>query len=393
MKWYIIAGEASGDLHGSNLMKGLYAEDPRCDIRFWGGPLMDAVYREHQSGEGLVRDYKAGAVMGFSQIFLHLRKFASRFRDCCEDISKWAPDAVILIDYPGFNFRVAEYAHKHGFKVFYYIAPKVWASRESRVRKLKAWVDRLFIVFPFETEYFSRKGVPFVYKGNPLIDAVDSSPALHEPREDFLRRLSLEDKPFIALLAGSRMNEISFMMPVLMEFADSMRALPEYRDWDFIIAGAPSRKMEDYAPYIGDRKDFVHVVFGESYGILRHSRAAVVNSGTASLEACLIGTPQVVGYGGSFFNYVVARQIIKVDYISLGNLILGKKAFHELLQYYCTAENLVSEVRRLVEDEEYRSGMLEDYARIREALGSRGASALVAKSMIEELNNLKTITP
>ena len=385
MKWYIIAGEASGDLHGSNLMRGLYAKDPECDIRFWGGSLMDSVYKEHQSGNGLVEDYKAGAVMGFSQIFLHLRKFAGRFGDCCKDIVAWNPDAVVLIDYPGFNFRVAEFAHKRGFKVFYYIAPKVWASRESRVKKLKAWVDKLFIVFPFEKEYFSRKGVSFIYKGNPLIDAIDSSPALSEDRETFFSRSGIPDRPFISLLAGSRGGEISFMMPVLMDFADRLRAIPAYSGYHFIIAGAPSRSMDDYLPYIKGREGYVHVVFGEAYAVMRHSEAAVINSGTASLEACLIGTPQVVGYGSHSFNYTIAKHILKVDFISLGNLILGKKAFRELLQYYFTPENLVMEVRRLIEDEEYRSGMLADYARIRDALGSKGASEAVAKAMIEEI--------
>ena len=203
MKYYIIAGEASGDLHGSNLMKGIYAEDPQADIRFWGGALMDAVYHAHQQGTGLVQDYNAGAVIGFSQIILHLGAYANRLRRCGEDILRFAPDVVILIDYPGFNFRVAEFAHKRGLKVFYYIAPKVWASRENRVKKLKKYVDKLFIVFPFEIPYFTRKGVDFIYKGNPLIDAIDQSEALRESREAFLERNHLPDAPFIAILAGS----------------------------------------------------------------------------------------------------------------------------------------------------------------------------------------------
>ena len=207
MRYYIIAGEASGDLHGSNLMRGLYAEDPEADIRFWGGGLMDAVYKEHQQGTGLVKDYKDGAVIGFTQILLHVRAFAKRFTDCTTDILRWKPDVVILIDYPGFNFRVAEFAHKAGFKVFYYIAPKVWASRESRVKKLKAFVDKLFIVFPFEIPYFTEKGVDFIYKGNPLIDAIDNSEAFKETREEFLAKTGLPDRPMIALLAGSRNGE------------------------------------------------------------------------------------------------------------------------------------------------------------------------------------------
>lgn len=385
MRYYIIAGEASGDLHGSNLMRGLYAEDPQADIRFWGGDRMDEVFREHQQGTGLVKDYKDGAVMGFTQILLHARAFVRRFSNCTADIAAWNPDVVILIDYPGFNFRVAEYAHKAGFKVFYYIAPKVWASRESRVRKLKEYVDRLFIVFPFEIPYFTRKGVGFIYKGNPLIDAVDNSRAMTEDRAAFLSRTSQPDTPYIALLAGSRSGEISSMMPVFMEYADRMHSLPDYSSYRFIVAGAPSRTMGDYSGYIGDR-DYVSVLFGETQSVMRFAEAAVVNSGTASLECALIGTPQVVAYRSSAVNYVIAKAIIKVRFISLGNLILDRFCFRELIQDYFTPENVLYEVRRLIEDTDYREEMERGYQEIREALGGKGASAAVAKSMIEELS-------
>lgn len=385
MRYYIIAGEASGDLHGSNLMRGLYAEDPQADIRFWGGGRMDEVFRKHQQGTGLVKDYKDGAVMGFTQILLHARAFVRRFSDCTADIAAWNPDVVILIDYPGFNFRVAEYAHKAGFKVFYYIAPKVWASRESRVRKLKEYVDRLFIVFPFEIPYFTRKGVGFIYKGNPLIDAVDNSRAMTEDRAAFLSRTSQPDTPYIALLAGSRSGEISSMMPVFMEYADRMHSLPDYSSYRFIVAGAPSRTMGDYSGYVGDR-DYVSVLFGETQSVMRFAEAAVVNSGTASLECALIGTPQVVAYRSSAVNYVIAKAIIKVRFISLGNLILDRFCFRELIQDYFTPENVLYEVRRLIEDTDYREEMERGYQEIREALGGKGASAAVAKSMIEELS-------
>lgn len=384
MRYYIIAGEASGDLHGSNLMRGLYAEDPEADIRFWGGGLMDAVYNEHQSGTGLVKDYKDGAVIGFTQILIHARAFAKRFTDCTTDILRWKPDVVVLIDYPGFNFRVAEFAHKAGFKVFYYIAPKVWASRESRVKKLKAFVDKLFIVFPFEIPYFTKKGVDFVYKGNPLIDAIDNSDAFKETREEFLVKTGLPDRPMIALLAGSRNGEISTMMPTFMAFADKLHALPEYSGYRFVVAAAPAHSEADYAKYIGGR-EYVSVVFGQSYAVMRHAKAAVVNSGTASLECALIGTPQVVAYKGSSVNFMIAKSIIKIQYISLGNLILDRICFRELLQYYFTPDNVLNEVRRMIEDEEYRSAMLSGYQEIRDALGGEGASAAVARAMIEEL--------
>lgn len=385
MKYYIIAGEASGDLHGSNLMKGLYEEDKEANIRFWGGGLMNAIYKENQDGEGLVHDYKEGAVMGFSQIILNAGKFLRRFKDCCNDIVSFNPDVVILIDYPGFNFRVAEFAHKQGYKVFYYIAPKVWASRESRVKKLKAYVDKLYIVFPFEKEYFDKKQLNYIYKGNPLIDAIDNSAAFKTSRTDFLKQNKLQDKAIIAILAGSRKGEVKSMMPVCAEFADMMHNDKKYRDYQFVIAGAPSRSMQDYEPYLKGREDYLKVIFNQTYGILNNAEAAVVNSGTASLETCLIGTPQVVAYSSSDFNFNIAKLIIKVDSISLGNLILGKKAFKELIQYHFNARNLYDEVRRLIEDTEYRQNMLDDFNKIREALGGSGASRAVAKAMIDEL--------
>ena len=385
MKYYIIAGEASGDLHGSNLMRGLYQEDPAADIRFWGGDMMNEVYKEHQDGVGLVQDYKDGAIIGFIQVALKARSYFEKFKRCFADISSWNPDVVILIDYPGFNFRVAEWAHNKGFKVYYYIAPKVWASREGRIKKLKAFVDKLFIVFPFEIPYFTKKGIDFIYKGNPLIDAIDNSVALKESREEFLRRNSLPDSPVIALMAGSRTGEISSMMPVFMEFADKMHALPEYADYQFIVAAAPSRSMSDYSKYVSGREAYVKVVFGQSYAVLRHAAAAVVNSGTASLETALIGTPQVVAYKGAAINFVIAKQIIKIRFISLGNLILNRTCFRELLQFYFTPDNVLQEVLRMIEDSEYRENMLAGYQEIRNALGGRGASAAVAKAMIEEL--------
>ena len=342
---------------------------------------MDAVYKEHQQGSGLVRDYREGAVMGIWEVFVQARKLLARVRSCEEDIAAWKPDVVVLIDYPGFNFRIAEFAHKAGFKVFWYIAPKVWASRERRIKKLKAYVDKLFIVFPFEIDYFRRKGVDFIYKGNPLIDAVDRSPALQEPRVGFLARHALPDKPFIALLAGSRSGEIKTMMPVLRDFVDRFHSMPKYADYQFVIAAAPGRKVEDY----GSLADQVHVVSGDTYGVLRHAQAAVINSGTASLEAALIGTPQVVGYKIAWLTYLVGRIILKIKYISLANLVIDRPAFKELLQNYLTGENLVVEVQRLLEDENCRARMAADYGEVREKLGGAGASDAVAEAMVAEL--------
>ena len=415
MKYYIIAGEASGDLHGSNLMKGIYAEDPQADIRFWGGDLMQGVWTmfqnnpshdyvagpspcgqggstvlepsPHPSQTGLVKHYKDGAVMGFVEVLAKAGRLMKNVAFCKEDIRRWDPDVVILIDYPGFNFKIAEFAHKAGFKVFYYIAPKVWASREGRIKKLKAYVDKLFIVFPFEKPYFDSKGIEYIYRGNPLVDAVDNSQAMKETREEFLQRSGLDAKPVIAMLAGSRKAEISTMMPVLTEFAAKMHALPQYQAYQFLIAGAPARSMKDYEPWLTEEnRHYVKVLFGETQSIIRHAEAGVINSGTASLETALFGTPQVVGYITNPITYWIARKIVKISYISLGNLIIDRLAFKELIQNDCNPDALVAEIRDLIEDRERRERMLNDYADIRKALGGEGASAAVAKAMLQELS-------
>ena len=382
MKYYIIAGEASGDLHGSNLIKGIRAEDPQAEIRFWGGDLMAAA----APGGILVRHYKEGAVMGFVEVLAKAGKLLKNVSFCKKDILEWNPDVVILIDYPGFNFKIAEFAHKAGYKVFYYIAPKVWASREGRIKKLKKYVDKLFIVFPFEKSYFDAKGIDYIYRGNPLVDAVDNSAAMLENHSDFIKRTGLEDTTFIAMLAGSRKGEISTMMPVLTEFASRMHALPKYSGYQFIIAGAPARNAKDYEPYLTDEnRKYIKVLFGETQSIIRHAEAAVVNSGTASLETVLFNTPQVVGYITNPVTYWVAKKIVKIRYISLGNLIVDRLAFKELIQGDCTAEKIMAEIRSLIENPEHRNKMLSDYSDIRNALGGSGASAAVAKAMIELL--------
>ena len=376
MRYYIIAGEASGDLHGSNLMKGILNEDPQADIRFWGGDLMNNVY------PGLVRHYKEGAVMGFVEVLAKAGRLLRNVKFCKQDILEWNPDVVILIDYPGFNFKIAEFAHKAGYKVFYYIAPKVWASREGRIKKLRKYVDKLFIVFPFEIPYFDSKGIEYIYKGNPLVDAVDNSKAMKESREDFLKRCSLPDSPVIAMLAGSRKAEISTMMPVLTEFAAKMHKIPEYSEYQFLIAGAPARNIEDYSAWLNEEnRSYIKILFGETQSIIRHAEAGVINSGTASLETALFGTPQVVGYITNPITYWVAKKIIKIKYISLGNLIVDRLAFKEFIQHDCNADALVAEIRSLIEDKAYRRHMLDEYAEIRSALGGSGASAAIAKAM------------
>lgn len=367
MRYYIIAGEASGDLHGGNLVRGLLAEDPQADIRAWGGPCMEG------AGAQIVRNYKDTAVMGVSDVIKKAGKLLGNLSFCKKDILGWKPDVVILIDYPGFNMKVAHFCHDNGIKVFYYIAPKTWASRESRNRKLCRWVDKLFIIFPFEMEYFTAHSVPFIYEGNPLLDAVDTHEYVNPA----------PGEKYIAVLPGSRKGEISRTMPVAMRAADLL-------DCKVIVAGAPSRSEEDYRKYIGGREN-VRLLFGRTYDILKFADAAVINSGTASLEAALIGTPQVVCWSSSALTYWAAVNVLKVQkhikYISLGNLIADSLVFRELIQDDMTSAAVASEIRRLTSEPGYRQAQLDGYSLIRRKLGGTGASRAIAAAMIQELNN------
>ena len=376
MKYYIIAGEASGDLHGSNLMKGLYAADPQCDVRFWGGDRMAAV------GGTMVRHYKGTAVMGFVEVLAKANKILGNLSFCKKDILEYSPDVVILIDFAGFNLKIARFAKEHGIRTFYYIAPKVWAWKEGRITKLRKYVDKLFIIFPFEIEYFHKKGIDAIYRGNPLIDSIANHRSSHETRAEFLQRHHLEEKPIIALLAGSRKTEISWLLP---RFKEAAALLPE--GYQVLLAGAPSIELEYYRKYIEGSN--IKLIPDDTYGVLRNAEAAVVASGTASLETALIGTPQVVCYGGNPISFWIAKQFIlhskSISYISLGNLIINRQAFRELLQDDCTGKTISDEVERLISDHQYRDEMLHNYSEIQKALGGEGASVKVAEAMIEEL--------
>lgn len=380
MKYYIIAGEASGDLHGSNLMKGLYAADPECDVRFWGGERMAAV------GGTLVCHYKSTAVMGFVEVVAKARRILGNLSFCKKDILEFAPDVVILIDYAGFNLKIARFAKRQGIRTFYYIAPKVWAWKENRLKNLREDVDKLFIIFPFEIEYFRKKGIDAIYRGNPLIDSIADHRCSHESREEFLSRHSLEEKPIIALLAGSRKNEIGWLMP---RYIEAAKLLPE--GYQLLLAGAPSIEEEYYQKFISVTN--IKLIRDDTYGVIKNAQAAIVASGTASLETALIGTPQVVCYGGNPISFWIAKQFIlrlsSISYISLGNLIIDKQAFKELLQDDCTGKTISDEVHRLIYDSAYRNSMLADYRDIREALGNQGASVKIAHAMIEELKKNK----
>ncbi|MBE6224957.1 MAG: lipid-A-disaccharide synthase [Bacteroidales bacterium] len=377
MKYYMIAGEASGDLHGSNLIKGIKEVDSQAQIRCWGGDLMK------EAGGDLVKHYKEGAIMGFVEVVANLGKISRNLNDCKRDIMEYNPDVVVLIDYPGFNFRIAEFAKKNGLRVFYYIAPKVWAWKEKRVHRLKKFVDKLFIIFPFEIEYFRKWGIDAIYRGNPLLDSVDNYSRANESREEFFARTGLDaTKESVALLAGSRKGEIKYLLPRMMEVA---RKFP---DNQFIMACAPSMEREFYESIIGKECNNIKLLFGETYSILRHCRAAIINSGTASLEAALIGVPQVVCYGGNEISYQIAKRVVKLKYISLANLIMDRGLFKELIQHDCNPTLISQELEKLLHDDAYRGKMMEDYAQVREVLGGKGASAKVAKAMYDELDKM-----
>ena len=376
MKYYIIAGEASGDLHGSNLMKGLKVADPEARFRFWGGDLMLA-----QGGE-LVRHYKETAVMGFVEVLGSLGKIASNLKLCKKDLAEYNPDIVILIDYPGFNFRIGEYAKEKGYKVFYYIAPKVWAWKEGRVKKLKQFTDRLFIIFPFEIEYFRNHGIEAVYRGNPLLDSVSGHKFRDEGLEEFRKRTSIGEKPIIGLLPGSRMMEINYLMPRMVKLEK------EFPDHQFLLAGAPSIAPEVYGRYLQGTN--IRVLTGEAYSIMKHAKVTVLASGTASLEAALLDSPQVVCYGGNEISFQIAKRVVKVKYVSLVNLILDQPLVKELLQHDCTVKNIARQVNLLLEPKE-REKVQKKYSKLRKILGGEGASFKVAEAMVEEYNKIVSL--
>ncbi|MCX6246870.1 MAG: lipid-A-disaccharide synthase [Bacteroidetes bacterium] len=369
MKYYIIAGEASGDLHGANLMKELKKLDADADFRCWGGDLMAGV------GAELVRHYRDLAFMGFFEVVLHIRTIAKNIRFCKNDILGYHPDVLILVDYPGFNLRMAQFAHDHGIRVFYYISPQLWAWRSSRVNKIKKYVDRMFVILPFEKEFYSRYGYDVDFIGHPLLDVINTD-SVYPERKAFLERNHLPDKPLIALLPGSRRQEIREMLELM------LTAVPAFPENHFVIAGAPSVAPDFYSSIT--RGNPVSVVTGQTYDLLHHSQAALVTSGTATLETALIGIPEVVCYKGDFFSYLVARQVIKVKYISLVNLIMDREVIRELIQQDFNSKNLRAEVKKILNDKE-RSDILHAYEGLRERLGGQGASAKAASLMIQYL--------
>ena len=378
MKYYLIVGEASGDLHASNLMRALKELDTEASFRFFGGDLMSGV------GGTRVKHYKELAYMGFIPVLLHLRTIFKNMDLCKKDIVDWNPDVVILVDYPGFNLKIAEYIKKHtDIPIYYYISPKIWAWKEYRIKNIKRDVDELFSILPFEVDFFKEHQYPIHYVGNPCVDAVDAYQKNHaESFREFVASNSLSDKPIIALLAGSRKQEIKDNLPMMLEAAK-----PFVDKYQLVLAGAPGIDPAYYQQYIGSTVP-IKIIFGQTYRLLQQAKAALVTSGTATLETALFRVPQTVCYYtpvGKLISFL-RRHILKVKYISLVNLVANKEVVRELVADTMTVANVRSELNALLNDETYRGQMLKEYDRMIKILGPAGASHQAASKMIELLS-------
>jgi len=369
MKYYIIAGEASGDLHGSNLMKALYKEDPNADIRFWGGDLMQDV------GGTLVKHYKELAFMGFVEVLFHLKTILNNITICKKDITAFQPDVIVFIDYPGFNLRIAKWAKAAGFKTHYYISPQIWAWKESRIADIKRDVDKMYVILPFEKDFYEGKHhFPVEFVGHPLIDAIHSQPIIDGVI--FRKENQLNEKPIIAILPGSRKQEITKMLSVMLSVVNDF---PKYQ---FVIAGAPSQEFSFYKGFITNEN--IKFVSNQTYPLLQNATAALVTSGTATLETALFKVPEVVCYKGSSISYQIAKRIITLKYISLVNLIMDKEVVTELIQENCNTKRIGKELRKILETN-YRETLLKQYDLLEEKLGGIGASAKTAKLIVGDL--------
>ncbi len=380
MKYYLIVGEASGDLHASNLMKAIKDVDEAADFRFFGGDLMSAVGGER------VKHYRDTAFMGFVPVLMNLRTIFSNMSMCKKDIVSWNPDVVILVDYPGFNLSIAEYLRKNTkIPVFYYISPKIWAWKEHRIKNIKRDVDELFSILPFEIEFFEKKhDYKINYIGNPCVDAVDAfRKSAPEDRGSFIKRNNIPDRPIVALLAGSRKQEIKANLPIMIE---AMKDYPEYQP---VIAGAPGIERDFYKPYLDDG---ACIVFGETYNILNNAHAALVTSGTATLEAGIFRVPQVVCYATPMARLYswLKKHFLKVRYVSLVNLIAGREVVRELVAADMRLENVKAEIGKLLPaDSKERAAMLNEYDRMLDILGDPGASYRAARKMVALLKERK----
>ena len=369
MKYYIIAGEASGDLHGSNLMKALYEEDAQADIRFWGGDLMQ------KTGGTLVKHYRELAFMGFIEVVFNLKTILGNIKFCKNDIAEFQPDAIIFIDYPGFNMRIAKWAKERGIPTHYYISPQIWAWKENRIAAVKRDFDHLYVILPFEKEFYEDKHhFPVTFVGHPLIDAIHNRTVTNQT--DFIQENQLDDKPIIAILPGSRKQEITKMLSVMLSVVE------DFQDYQFVIAGAPSQDHAFYQPFLKNKN--VHFIANKTYDLLSHSTAALVTSGTATLETALFKVPEVVCYKGSWASYQIAKRIITLKYISLVNLIMDQEVVTELIQEQCNTKNIKVELQKIL-NPAYRKQLISQYEILEEKLGGIGASKKTAQHIVRSL--------
>lgn len=364
MKYYIIAGEASGDLHAANLMKEIKLMDTSASFRCWGGDLMKA------QGAELVKHYRDLAFMGFVEVLMNIKTIFKNIDLCKKDIAQYQPDVLILVDYPGFNLRIAKYAKEIGLKVFYYISPQVWAWKQSRVHKIKRIVDHMFVILPFEKDFYNKFNFPVDFVGHPLLDAIEQ-----QKKESPAQLSTLPGKPIIAILPGSRKQEIATMLPVMLNIKDS------FKDYQFIVAGVPSIDKAFYENLIQDSG--VSILYNQTYGLLCHAKAALVTSGTATLETALYGVPEVVCYKGSAISFAIAKQLVKVKFISLANLIMDREIVKELIQADFNENNLKMELGKILNDKNSREKMIEDYDLLRKKLGGAGASKHTAELILK----------
>lgn len=375
MRYYLIAGEASGDLHGSNLMKGILKSDPDATFRFWGGDRMASV----GGRANLSKHYNETSFFGVADVLKNLRTIFSQLDECKRDVEDFAPDVLILVDYPGFNFKMAKWAHSKGLRTFYYISPKVWAWKERRVEMIRKYVDRLFIIFPFEIEYFRKRGIDTIYEGNPIMDSIAQRLEMIPVKEEFFAQNGLDERPVVALLAGSRKNEIKKNLAFMVSLSKS------HPEWQFVVAGVSWLDSKLYQRFLegGD----VKFVIDKTYELLKYSSAAVVCSGTATLETALIGTPEFVCYRMDEFSYRVARCFVKIKFVSLVNIVMGREVVRELLQHDMTVEKASEELRAIMPEGAKREKMMEEYACLQKVIGGVGASDRFAARMVEILKS------
>jgi len=370
MRYYIIAGEASGDLHASNLMKELKHRDEEADFRCWGGDLMSA------RGGHLVKHYRDLAFMGFVEVLLNIRTILRNMKFCKQDLIEYKPDVLILVDYPGFNLRIAKFAAENGIRVFYYISPQVWAWKKSRVHKIKKYVERMYVILPFEKDFYNKYDYDVDFVGHPLLDAIQDV----ETDPGFRDKAGLDSRPVLAVLPGSRKQEIRKMLPLMTEMKD------HFNDYQFVIAGAPSVPEEFYRSLTGDAD--IRIVSGGMHELLSMAHAAMVTSGTATLETALFRVPEVVCYKGGWLSYYIARKlVVDIEYISLVNLIMDREVVKELIQGEFQQKNLEEELGRLISDDQYRNSMLDGLDELQAKLGGPGASAKTADLMIQRLRH------